>query len=63
MTNEQQVVVETFIKRGYKIIGNFINISGLAGCDVALYKGKHRVHINVLGYDSYISGLNYQEVK
>jgi 1,4-dihydroxy-2-naphthoate octaprenyltransferase len=63
LTQVQQVVVDAKMKEGYIVIGLFHNLSGLAGVDVGLVKGKHRIHINCLGYDSYVSGLVYQEIK
>lgn len=63
LTKVQKVVVDAKMKDGYTVIGLFQNLSGLAGADVGLVKGKHRIHINCLGYDSYVSGLVYQEIK
>ena len=63
LTELQKVVVESRIKDGYVIIGHFQNITGCGGCDVGMVKGVHRIHINVLGYDSFVSGINYVEVK
>lgn len=63
LTQVQQVVVDAKTKDGYVVIGVFQNLCGLAGVDVGLSKGKHRIHINCLGYDSYVSGLVYQEIK
>ena len=62
-TEVQKVVVDSKTKDGYAVIGVFQNMSGFAGADVGLVKGKHRIHINCLGYDSYVSGLVYQEIK
>lgn len=63
LTEVQQIVVDVKMKDGYCVIGMFHNLCGLAGVDVGLVKGKHRTHVNCLGYDSYVSGLVYQEIK
>lgn len=62
-TEEQRRVVEKRIEMGYVFFGNFVNLTGLSGTDVCLVKGVHRIHINVLGYDSFVSGINHVEVK
>lgn len=62
-TNEQKVVVEWRLRNGYEFIGYFLNMTGVSGRDVGIIKGSHRMHINALGYDSYVNGTIYQEVK
>lgn len=59
MTETQQVVVNSWINHGYEHIGNFVSLSGM-GETVGLVKGKHRLHINCLGYDEYVSGMSYK---
>lgn len=61
-TKEQQVVVEHRLSKGYEYVGHFQNMSGISGADICLIKGRHRMHINSLGYDSYVNGLSYVEV-
>jgi len=63
LTNEQNVVVNSRIKQGYDFVGYFKNISGIGTFDVALIKNKHRIHVNSCGYDSYVPGINYEEIK
>lgn len=63
LTELQKVVVESRIKDGYVVIGNFQNMSGVGESDVGIVKGVHRMHINALGYDSYVKGAIYKEVE
>ena len=63
VTKEQQVVVENRLARGYEFMGYFQNYCGIKGPDICVVKGRHRMHINALGYDSYVPGTNYVEVK
>lgn len=62
-TKEQEYVVSARLSNGYSFIGYYQNLSGIGECDIGLVKGKHRVHINALGYDSFIKGINYQEIR
>lgn len=62
-TNEQKVVVERRLGEGYEVIGYFLNMTGVIGRDIGIMKGRHRMHINALGYDSYVNGISYQEVE
>jgi len=62
-TNEQKVVVENRLRDGYEVVGYFLNMTGVTGRDVGIIKGRHRMHINALGYDSYVNGISYQEIK
>jgi hypothetical protein len=47
LTNEQQVVVEARIKMGY-------SSNEQSNGNILLYKGKHTMIINCLGYDVYL---------
>lgn len=50
LTREQQVVVEARIKMGYE---SFSLPNGF----ITVYKGRHKMIINGLGYDTY-TGVN-----
>lgn len=55
-TKAQKVVVEKRLASGYKFIGYFQSTSGVGAYDVAIVKGRHRMHINSLGYDTFVPG-------
>ena len=61
-TKEQRVVTEQRLKAGYEFMGYFQNHEGIKGLDICMVKGRHRMHINALGYDSYVHGTKYTEV-
>jgi hypothetical protein len=61
MTNEQTVVVESRIARGYQNVGKSNSL--LNGLPVyLLQKGKHFMAINTLGYDEHLVGLTWKVV-
>lgn len=63
MTEIQSIVVDARLKDGYTFIGEFPSMSRVKGNDIGLVKGRHRIHINALGYDTYLPNIIYQEVK
>ena len=53
MTKEQEVVVQSRVQDGYKLIG--VVRSSLNGLNsYCLTKGRHTMLVNTLGYDEYV---------
>ncbi len=59
LTNEQKVVVEYRISKGYELLGK--TKSTLNGLDAfVVNKGRHLMVINSLGYDEHCQGMTWK---
>lgn len=63
LTKEQSVVLDAKVRDGYVILGAYKPLSGISGICVAVVKWKHTMYINALGYDEYLKGVIYEEIK
>lgn len=60
-TDTQKVVVGARVKDGYEVLGYCTNIDGIGSYNVVIIKGRHRMAINALGYDSTFNPLTFKQ--